>query len=267
MSVVVIGLNHRTAPLELLERVTRRRRRAVPKALDDLRLAAERQRGRRALDLQPHRGLRRRRAVPRRLRRHPRLLLRAAPALAPDELAAPPLQPVRRRGGHRTCSRWPPGSTRPCSARPRSSARSATRGSWRSARARARAALNLLFRHALEVGKRARTETAIGRGTASVSPRRGRDGRPSGSASLSRRKVLVVGAGDMGEGIGRRAGRRRRGRAGRGQPHRPSGPSRWPPGSAAGPWRSRELADGARRRRRRCSPPPAPAARADRPRR
>ena len=32
-----------------------------------------------------------------------------------------------------------------------------------------KATLNLLFRHALETGKRARTETSIGRGTASVS--------------------------------------------------------------------------------------------------
>ena len=33
----------------------------------------------------------------------------------------------------------------------------------------AKATLNLLFRHAIETGKRARTETSIGRGTASVS--------------------------------------------------------------------------------------------------
>ena len=42
--------------------------------------------------------------------------------------------------------------------------------------------LNLLFRHALEVGKRARTETAIGRRTASVSPPRS-PWPPSGSAA------------------------------------------------------------------------------------
>src|SRR5262245_19147686 len=64
----------------------------------------------------------------------------------------------------------------------------------------ARATMNLLFRHALVVGKRSRTETGIGRGTTSVShaavemaaePLEGLDGR----------KVAVVGAGAMGEGI------------------------------------------------------------------
>lgn len=41
------------------------------------------------------------------------------------------------------------------------------RGAWELAQAEggARSTLNLLFRHAIETGKRARTETAIGRGT------------------------------------------------------------------------------------------------------
>ena len=45
------------------------------------------------------------------------------------------------------------------------------RHAWEAARTRARRApsLNLLFRHAVEVGKRARTETGIARGTTSVS--------------------------------------------------------------------------------------------------
>jgi glutamyl-tRNA reductase len=60
--------------------------------------------------------------------------------------------------------------------------------------------LNLLFRHAITVGKRVRTETSIGRGTASI-----------GHAAvemvvehlgpLQSIQVLVVGAGEMGEGI------------------------------------------------------------------
>ncbi|MGC1511945.1 MAG: glutamyl-tRNA reductase [Acidimicrobiales bacterium] len=60
--------------------------------------------------------------------------------------------------------------------------------------------LNMLFRHAVEAGKRARTETDIGRHAASVShaavalatERLG---------TLEGRKVLVVGAGEMGEGM------------------------------------------------------------------
>ena len=76
------------------------------------------------------------------------------------------------------------------------------RTAWERARTEsaARSGLNLLFRHALEVGKRVRTETAIGRSTASVSyaavamatDRLG---------TLQGRRVLVVGAGDIGEGM------------------------------------------------------------------
>jgi glutamyl-tRNA reductase len=64
----------------------------------------------------------------------------------------------------------------------------------------ARSSLNLLFRHALETGKRARSETAISRGTASVSHaavemaidhHRGIEGLT----------IAVLGAGAMGEGI------------------------------------------------------------------
>jgi glutamyl-tRNA reductase len=73
---------------------------------------------------------------------------------------------------------------------------------WERARTEktAGAALNMLFRHAVEVGKRARTETGISRNIASVSTAAvamaterldGLDGR----------RILVLGAGDMGEGM------------------------------------------------------------------
>jgi glutamyl-tRNA reductase len=60
--------------------------------------------------------------------------------------------------------------------------------------------LSRTFRHAVEVGKRARTETAIGRhpvsvSSAAVSLAQGRLG------SLDDRRVLLVGAGEMGEGM------------------------------------------------------------------
>jgi glutamyl-tRNA reductase len=60
--------------------------------------------------------------------------------------------------------------------------------------------LNLLVRHALEAGKRARTETGIGRNIASVSQAAVAmaDDRLGGIAG---RTVLVVGAGEMGEGM------------------------------------------------------------------
>ncbi|CAN5585900.1 glutamyl-tRNA reductase [soil metagenome] len=63
-----------------------------------------------------------------------------------------------------------------------------------------RLTLNLLFRHALGVGKRARTETAIGRGTASVS-HAAVEMAVEHLGSLEHRRVLVIGAGAMGEGI------------------------------------------------------------------
>jgi glutamyl-tRNA reductase len=61
-------------------------------------------------------------------------------------------------------------------------------------------ALNMLFRHAVEVGKRARTETAIGQNVASVS-----QAAVAMAAErlegLAGRSVLVLGAGEMGEGM------------------------------------------------------------------
>ena len=76
------------------------------------------------------------------------------------------------------------------------------RGAWEAAQAEggARATLNLLFRHAIETGKRARTETGIGKHTASVS-HAAVDMANERLGSLAGKRVLVVGAGEMGEGI------------------------------------------------------------------
>ena len=64
----------------------------------------------------------------------------------------------------------------------------------------ARSTLNLLFRLALETGKRARTETSIGRGTASVS-HAAVEMLSDEVGALADKRVLVVGAGSMGEGV------------------------------------------------------------------
>ncbi len=65
-------------------------------------------------------------------------------------------------------------------------------------------ALGPLFRHAIETGKRARTDTAIGRGIASVSQAAvalATDHFSAGTgACLDGRTVLVLGAGEMAEG-------------------------------------------------------------------
>lgn len=60
--------------------------------------------------------------------------------------------------------------------------------------------LNLLFRHALHAGKRARTETGIARNIASVSQAAVAMATQRLGA-LQDKSVLVVGAGDMGEGM------------------------------------------------------------------
>lgn len=60
--------------------------------------------------------------------------------------------------------------------------------------------LNLLFRHALETGKRARTDTDIARGTASVS-HAAVEMAAERLGDLAGRRVLIMGAGDMAEGM------------------------------------------------------------------
>jgi glutamyl-tRNA reductase len=60
--------------------------------------------------------------------------------------------------------------------------------------------LSRVFRQAIEVGKRSRTETAIGRNPASVSSAAVADAAER-LGSLEGRRVLVLGAGDVGEGL------------------------------------------------------------------
>lgn len=60
--------------------------------------------------------------------------------------------------------------------------------------------LNLLFRHALETGKRARTDTDIARGTASVS-HAAVEMAAERLGTLHGKRVLVMGAGEMAEGM------------------------------------------------------------------
>ncbi|NND75292.1 MAG: glutamyl-tRNA reductase [Ilumatobacter sp.] len=64
----------------------------------------------------------------------------------------------------------------------------------------ARSELNLLFRCAVATGKRARSETAIGRGTASIS-HAAVEMVSDVIGDLNGKRVLVVGAGSMGEGV------------------------------------------------------------------
>ncbi|MFI5047594.1 MAG: glutamyl-tRNA reductase [Acidimicrobiia bacterium] len=76
------------------------------------------------------------------------------------------------------------------------------REAWRVAEreAASSALLGRTFRHAIEVGKRARTETGIGRHAVSVSSA-AVSLATNRLGSLDDRRVLVLGAGDMGEGM------------------------------------------------------------------
>ena len=76
------------------------------------------------------------------------------------------------------------------------------RTAWEVARdeSAARAGLNLLMRSAVATGKRARTETAIGRGTASVS-HAAVEMLADVVGDLAGKNVAVIGAGSMGEGV------------------------------------------------------------------
>ena len=61
--------------------------------------------------------------------------------------------------------------------------------------------LSALFQHALQTGKRVRTETGISRGTTSFSYAAVAVARGEGGADLRDKRVLVVGAGEMGVGV------------------------------------------------------------------
>jgi len=78
------------------------------------------------------------------------------------------------------------------------------RGAWRQAEAEGASgqALARVFRHAIEVGKRVRTDTAIGRSALSVSSAAVALAERT-MFSLRGRSVLILGAGDVAEGLGR----------------------------------------------------------------
>ena len=241
MSVVVIGLNHRTVPLDLLERMTVDGA-APAQGAARPRRPRPRLRGRRALDLQPHRGLRRRRAVPRRLRTTSATSSPSWPSCRPRTSPTTSTSTTTTRPSA-TSSRSPPGSTPPCSARARSSARSRDGvGAWPGTRApparRSTCCSATPSRSASGPAPRpasAAASTSVSQAAVAMAAER--------LGALDGRRVLVLGAGEMGEGMavalagaGRRRGARR-------QPHLATGPRRWPTGSAAGPSRLADLAD------------------------
>ena len=134
MPVVVIGLNHRTAPLELLERTTVAPD-ALAKALTDV---CSRPNVNEAVVLSTCNRTEVYAVVERFHGAYQDIRdflcdLAGRRARGPRR---PPLQPVRRRRGAAPLRGRRPGSTRPCSASPRSSARSAPPGSGPAPRVR-----------------------------------------------------------------------------------------------------------------------------------
>ena len=197
MSVVVIGLNHRTVPIELLERFSVSAD-ALGKALHDL---CGRSNIAEAVVLST---CNRTEVYAVADRFHPaygdiRDFLCDLAQLAPEDLTEH-LYSDHDHGAVRHLFSVAAGLE--STVLGESEILGQVRTAWERAQTEgaSRASLNLLFRHAVEVGKRARTETAIGRSTASVSHAAVEMARDR-LGTLAGRTILVVGAGEMGEGI------------------------------------------------------------------
>jgi glutamyl-tRNA reductase len=197
VSVVVIGLNHRTVPLELLERTTVAAD-GLPKALHDL---TARPNVNEAVLLSTCNRTEVY-AVAERFHgafQDIRDFLCDVAHMAPEDL-----QPhlYSQHDAAAAAHLFSVAAGLESAVLGESEILGQVRSAWATAQAEgaARSSLNLLFRHAVEVGKRARTETAIGRSTASVS-HAAVEMATERFGPLDDAKVLVIGAGAMGEGI------------------------------------------------------------------
>jgi glutamyl-tRNA reductase len=196
VAIVVIGLNHRTAPLDVLERVTLNGD-ALPKALHDLSSRSN------VSEVVLLSTCNRTEVYAATERFHAafadiRDFFCSLAGLAPEELQT---HLVSQHDEEAATHLFEVASGLRSAVLGESEILGQVRSAWALAQEQGttRATLNLLFRRAIEAGKRARTETAIGRGTASAShaavemaeERLGR---------LSGRKVVVIGAGEVGRG-------------------------------------------------------------------
>jgi glutamyl-tRNA reductase len=197
LSIVVIGLNHRTVPLELLERTTVTAE-ALPKALHDL---VSRPNINEVVLLST---CNRTEVYAVAERFHPafadiRDFLCDLAHLAPEDL-----QPhlYSQHDVAAVAHLFSVATGLESAVLGEHEILGQVRSAWSVAQQEgtARSSLNQLFRHALETGKRARTETGIARSTASVSYA-AVEMATERFGPLAGAKVLVVGAGEMGEGI------------------------------------------------------------------
>lgn len=197
MSVVVIGLNHRTTPLDLLERMTIADG-ALPKALHDL---VSRDDVSEAVVLSTCNRTEVYVVVERfhGAYQDVRDFLAEVGFLAPEDFAD---HLYTHYDAPAAAHLFGVASGLDSAVLGESEILGQVKAAWERAREEGTSgpALNLLFRHAIEAGKRARTETAIARNITSVSQAavalagERLDG-------LTGRRVLVLGAGEMGEAM------------------------------------------------------------------
>jgi glutamyl-tRNA reductase len=197
VSVVVIGLNHRTVPLDLLERMTVTEA-SLPKALADL---LGREHVSEAVVLSTCNRTEVYAAVE---RFHPayadiREFLSGLAYLPPEAFGDHLYAHYDEAAAHHLFS---VAAGLDSAVLGESEILGQVRVAWERAleEAATGASLNMLFRHALEAGKRARTETAIGEKVTSVSQAAVAMAAER-LGGLDGRSVLVVGAGEMGEGL------------------------------------------------------------------
>ena len=197
MSVVVIGLNHRTVPLELLERTTVTAE-ALPKALHDLITRPN------VNEVVLLSTCNRTEVYAVAERFHPafadiRDFLCDLAHLGPEDLQA---HLYSQHDVAAVAHLFSVAAGLESAVLGEHEILGQVRSAWSVAQQEqtARSTLNQLFRHALETGKRARTETGIARSTASVSYA-AVEMATERFGSLAGARVLVVGAGEMGEGI------------------------------------------------------------------
>lgn len=195
MSVVVIGLNHRTVPLELLERMTVPSGR-LPKALVDVQ---SRDHVTEAVVLstcnrtEVYAGVERFHAA-----YHDIRSFLSEQAFLPPEAFSDHL--YVHYDGEAASHLFAVAAGLDSAVVGESEIVGQIKAAWDAARGEGvcGTTLNGLFRHALEVGKRARTETAIGRHIASV-PQAAVAMATDRLGDLAGRRILVLGAGEMGE--------------------------------------------------------------------
>lgn len=197
MSVVVIGLNHRTVPLDLLERMTIDEAR-LPKVLHDV---ASREHVREVVALST---CNRTEIYVVAERFHGAVAdVRTAlseTAFLPPEVFADHL--YVHYDDEAAAHLFAVAAGLDSAVVGEAEILGQVREAWERAKAEGTTgpSLNLLFRHAVEVGKRARTETGIARSVVSVSTAAVAMAADR-LGSLDGARILVLGAGEMGEGM------------------------------------------------------------------